>query len=179
MADKSDVTLFLRSRGDTWISPAQIRTVIKVPDRTLRNPLQLIERPSRQNPRPVENRHVDKSLCNLERRRLLMAALREHIEKRGWTQSEAAKKLGTTQPRISALMKGAWRDFSADMLLVLAARLGLRPTLKLALNAARPGGANNCHRAPLPSNLSLPVAPESTPCRPTAPATNSIAPRAG
>jgi hypothetical protein len=29
-------------------------------------------------------------------------------------------------------MKGAWRDFSADMLLVLAARLGLRPTLKLA-----------------------------------------------
>ena len=29
-------------------------------------------------------------------------------------------------------MKGAWRDFSADMLLVLAARLGLQPTLKLA-----------------------------------------------
>jgi hypothetical protein len=26
----------------------------------------------------------------------------------------------------------AWRDFSADMLLVLATRLGLRPTLKLA-----------------------------------------------
>jgi predicted XRE-type DNA-binding protein len=62
----------------------------------------------------------------------LMAALREHITKRGWTQSEAAKELGVTQPRISALMKGAWRDFSADMLLVLAARLGLRPTLKLA-----------------------------------------------
>jgi predicted XRE-type DNA-binding protein len=63
---------------------------------------------------------------------LYPAALREHIEKRGWTQSEAAKKLGITQPRISALMKGAWRDFSADMLLVLATRLGLRPTLKLA-----------------------------------------------
>ncbi|MDB6105290.1 MAG: transcriptional regulator, family [Gammaproteobacteria bacterium] len=62
----------------------------------------------------------------------LMAALREHIEKTGWTQSEAAKKLGITQPRISALMKGAWRDFSAGMLLVLGARLGLRPILKLA-----------------------------------------------
>ena len=62
----------------------------------------------------------------------LMAALREHIEKKGWTQSEAAKKLEITQPRVSALMRGAWRDFSADMLLVLAARLGLRPTLKLA-----------------------------------------------
>ena len=45
---------------------------------------------------------------------------------------EAAEKLGITQPRISALMKGAWRDFSADMLLLLAARLDLRPTLKLA-----------------------------------------------
>ena len=55
----------------------------------------------------------------LEMRADLVAALREHIEKRGWTQSEAAKKLGGTQPRISALMKGAWRDFSADMLLVL------------------------------------------------------------
>jgi len=68
----------------------------------------------------------------LEMRAELMAALREHIEKKGWTQSEAAKKLGTTQPRVSALMKGAWRDFSADMLLVLAGRVGLRPTLKLA-----------------------------------------------
>jgi predicted XRE-type DNA-binding protein len=62
----------------------------------------------------------------------LMAALREHIEKNDWTQNEAAKKLGTTQPRISALMKGAWRDFSADMLLVMAGRVGLRQTLKLA-----------------------------------------------
>jgi predicted XRE-type DNA-binding protein len=68
----------------------------------------------------------------LEMRADLMAALREHIKERGWTQSEAAKALRITQPRVSALMKGAWRDFSADMLLVLAARVGLRPTLKLA-----------------------------------------------
>jgi len=61
----------------------------------------------------------------------LMAALREHIKGRGWTQSKAAKELGITQPRVSALMKGAWRDFSADMLLVLASRVGLQPTLKL------------------------------------------------
>ena len=54
----------------------------------------------------------------------LMAALREHIKGRGWTQSKAAKELGITQPRVSALMK--------DMLLVLASRVGLNPTLKLA-----------------------------------------------
>src|ERR1700759_4210884 len=68
----------------------------------------------------------------LEMRADLMAALREHIEKKGWTQSEGAKKLGITQPRVSGLIKGAWRDFSADMLLVLAGRVGLRPKLKLA-----------------------------------------------
>ena len=68
----------------------------------------------------------------LEMRADLMAALREHIKERGWTQSRAAKELGITQPRVSALVKGVWRDFSADMLLVLAARAGLRPTLRLA-----------------------------------------------
>jgi predicted XRE-type DNA-binding protein len=57
----------------------------------------------------------------LEMRADLMAALRERVKKQGWTQSEAAKRLGTTQRRVSALMKGAWQDFSADMLLVLAA----------------------------------------------------------
>jgi predicted XRE-type DNA-binding protein len=68
----------------------------------------------------------------LKMRADLMAALREHIEERGWTQGGAAKELGITQPRVSALVKGAWRHFSADMLLVLAARAGLRPTLRLA-----------------------------------------------
>lgn len=68
----------------------------------------------------------------LQMRSDLMAALREHIKEQGWTQSRAAKELMITQPRVSALVKGAWRDFSADMLLVLAARVGLRPTLKLA-----------------------------------------------
>ena len=37
MADKSGVTIFLRGRRDAWSSLAQIRAVIDVPDRTLRN----------------------------------------------------------------------------------------------------------------------------------------------
>jgi len=68
----------------------------------------------------------------LEMRADLMAALRLHIKEKGWTQKEAAKVLAITQPRVSALLKGVWQDFSADMLLVLAARVGLRPKLKLA-----------------------------------------------
>ena len=37
MADKSDLTAFLRHGGDDWASLGQIRAVIEVPDRTLRN----------------------------------------------------------------------------------------------------------------------------------------------
>jgi Fic family protein len=37
LADKSEVLDFLRTRKDGWTSPAQIRAIIHVPDRTLRN----------------------------------------------------------------------------------------------------------------------------------------------
>jgi Fic family protein len=37
MADKANVAAFLRGRGGTWTASAQIRAVIDVPDRTLRN----------------------------------------------------------------------------------------------------------------------------------------------
>jgi len=37
MADKSEILNFLRARGEDWTSPAQLRAVIRVPDRTLRN----------------------------------------------------------------------------------------------------------------------------------------------
>jgi predicted XRE-type DNA-binding protein len=64
----------------------------------------------------------------------LMATLREHIKERGWTQSKAAAELGITQPRVSALVKGVWRNFSADMLLLLAARVGLRPRVVVCID---------------------------------------------
>ena len=53
-------------------------------------------------------------------------------EAKGWTQAEAARRLGITQPRVSRLIKGRWQDFSLDMLLTLAARAGLEPQLRLA-----------------------------------------------
>ncbi len=55
----------------------------------------------------------------------LMLSLRERLQADGLTQREAAKRLGVTQPRISSLFKGAWREFSMDMLLTLAERAGL------------------------------------------------------
>lgn len=62
----------------------------------------------------------------------LMVRLERHLEEKGYTQIEAARVLGVTQPRVSALLKGKWQDFSLDMLLTLAARAGLKPELRLA-----------------------------------------------
>jgi predicted XRE-type DNA-binding protein len=62
----------------------------------------------------------------------LMAQMRLTIEKRNWTQAEAAKNLGVSQSRISDLMRGKWDKFSLDMLVTLASRAGLSCKLKLA-----------------------------------------------
>lgn len=62
----------------------------------------------------------------------LLVRLERHLEEKGYTQAEAAKLLGITQPRVSALVKGKWESFSVDMLLTLAARAGLKPELRLA-----------------------------------------------
>lgn len=61
----------------------------------------------------------------------LMVRLRERLAEEGLTQREAAKRLGITQPRVSSLLKGGWRDFSMDMLLTLAERAGLHPQVLL------------------------------------------------
>ena len=62
----------------------------------------------------------------------VMIRLEQHVKAQGWTQAEAARHLGVTQPRVSRLLKGRWEDFSLDMLLTLAARVGLEPALRLA-----------------------------------------------
>jgi predicted XRE-type DNA-binding protein len=61
-----------------------------------------------------------------------MIRIEQHLKARGWTQVEAARRLGITQPRVSRLIKGRWQDFSLDMLLTLAARAGLEPEIRLA-----------------------------------------------
>jgi len=62
----------------------------------------------------------------------VMIRMEQHLKAQGWTQAEAAKHLGITQPRVSRLIKGQWQDFSLDMLLTLAARAGLEAELHLA-----------------------------------------------
>jgi predicted XRE-type DNA-binding protein len=61
----------------------------------------------------------------------LMARMRLHIERQGWTQGEAATALGISQSRVSDLVRGKWSKFSVDTLLTLAAKAGLHPRLNL------------------------------------------------
>jgi predicted XRE-type DNA-binding protein len=61
----------------------------------------------------------------------VMIRMEQHLKAQDWTQTEAAKRLGITQPRVSRLIKGQWQEFSLDMLLTLAARAGLEPELRL------------------------------------------------
>lgn len=62
----------------------------------------------------------------------LMGQLRLLVERNGWTQQQAGAELQISQSRVSDLVRGKWEKFSLDMLLILAARAGLQPKIKLA-----------------------------------------------
>lgn len=68
----------------------------------------------------------------LAMRAALMNDLHALIAERGWTQVAAAHELGTSQSRVSDLVRGKWQLFSLDMLVTLAGRAGRRVELKLA-----------------------------------------------
>ena len=62
----------------------------------------------------------------------LMARIRETIMDKGWTQAEAAGRLGIGQSRVSDLMRGKRDKFSLDMLVTLATRAGRHVELALS-----------------------------------------------
>jgi predicted XRE-type DNA-binding protein len=70
----------------------------------------------------------EKEAENLRVRSLLLMKLEAMIRKSGWTQREAARVLGVTQPRVSDLMRGKIGRFSVDNLIELYGRLGLEVT---------------------------------------------------
>lgn len=62
---------------------------------------------------------------NLLLRTDLVIAIERYIRKSGLSQTEAAKKLGITQPRLSDLFRHRIERFSLDALVVLASKAGL------------------------------------------------------
>ncbi|MCX0433398.1 helix-turn-helix domain-containing protein [Aeromonas veronii] len=75
------------------------------------NPLELLA----QDP-------VELSIVTLKAR--LMVIITKLIRENRYTQSEAAKLLGVSQPRVSNLMNGKISKFSIDMLIEMMGRLG-------------------------------------------------------
>lgn len=61
----------------------------------------------------------------------LMHRLQQHIQQEGWTQKEAAKRLGVTQPRISDLMRGKISVFSIDAVMGMLTAAGLRVEVRV------------------------------------------------
>ncbi len=75
--------------------------------------------------------------ANLSLRSDLMIKIEELIKKSGWTQAEAAKRCGVTQPRINDLLRGRISRFSLDALVNIASTLGQKVTVSLD-DAAEP-----------------------------------------
>lgn len=68
---------------------------------------------------------------NMKLRAKLMVAVRDYIERKGFSQAQAAKQLGVTQPRISDLVRGKIDLFSIDMLINMAAAAGMHVDMKI------------------------------------------------
>jgi predicted XRE-type DNA-binding protein len=69
--------------------------------------------------------------ANLRLRSDLTDQIEALIQKNGWTQAEAAKRCGVSQPRINDLLRGRISRFSLDALVNIAAKLGRKVTVQL------------------------------------------------
>lgn len=91
--------------------------------------------PHSEDPEPVEfvrgsgNVFADlgfdpEEAANLQLRSRLAIELGRYIEAEGITQTEAAGRLGVSQPRVSDLVRGKLDRFTIDALVTLLARVG-------------------------------------------------------
>ena len=69
--------------------------------------------------------------ANLRVRAELMRKIAAIVKDSGWTQSEAAKHCGVTQPRINDLLRGRVSRFSLDALVNIATAIGRKVHVEL------------------------------------------------
>ena len=69
--------------------------------------------------------------ANLRARAELMQKIATRLRQHDWTQGEAARRCGVTQPRINDLLRGRVSRFSLDALVNIATALGCRVRLDL------------------------------------------------
>jgi predicted XRE-type DNA-binding protein len=69
--------------------------------------------------------------ANLTLRSDLMDEIEAIVKKNGWTQAEAARRCGVSQPRINDLLRGRIAKFSLDALVNIASALGRKVRVSL------------------------------------------------
>jgi predicted XRE-type DNA-binding protein len=69
--------------------------------------------------------------ANLRLRAELMSRIASLMEENQWTQAEAARRCGVTQPRINDLLRGRLSKFSLDALVQIASAPGQRVVIHL------------------------------------------------
>lgn len=69
---------------------------------------------------------------NMKLRSALIMALKDHIALTGLSQSEVAKLLGVTQPRVSDLMRGKIELFGLDTLVNMIGAAGLHVEMRIS-----------------------------------------------
>lgn len=69
--------------------------------------------------------------ANLSARSELMQKIAAIVKESGWTQAEAARHCGVTQPRINDLLRGRVSQFSLDALVNIATAMGRRVHVEL------------------------------------------------
>lgn len=69
--------------------------------------------------------------ANLRMRAELMRQIAAIVKDAGWTQAEAARRSGVTQPRVNDLLRGRISRFSLDALVNMASALGWKVSVEL------------------------------------------------
>jgi len=69
--------------------------------------------------------------ANLRARAELMRQISALVKRKGWTQAEAARRCGVTQPRLNDLLRGRVSRFSLDALVNISTALGCRVRVDL------------------------------------------------
>jgi predicted XRE-type DNA-binding protein len=70
--------------------------------------------------------------ANLKLRSELMMEASEYVKQSGLTQSQAAEKLGTTQPRLNDVLKGRIEKCTVDRLVNMLAAVGCKVKLDIS-----------------------------------------------
>jgi len=78
----------------------------------------------------IEDNPIERA--NLKLRSQLMMEISEYVKNSGLTQAEAAKKLGTTQPRLNDVLKGRIEKCTVDRLVNMLTAVGYQVNLSVS-----------------------------------------------